>query len=292
MSNGIAALQRLADQFSAQVHPGVNHVIFPVMLHPVHISQIFQKLWESAVIGYCGNLQRAVALLLKLFCQLFNPAAGHQLSFHKNAYSVADLLHLIKLVGGNQNGPPFFFRHLTDQRHQFPHSFRVKSQRRFIHDDHLRVLDQHIRHAETLLHTTGIGSCLLIRRSGHSHFFQKNINPLLQLFAAEAVQSSGKPQIFPSRHIHIKANAVRQITHDLFYRNGVPRTVFSINKRGSRRGLSQPKKHQRGRGFARAVWAKQAEDLALFNVQRQIVDRFLFSVGFGQTLHLYDHFIV
>jgi len=70
------------------------------------------------------------------------------------------LLHLVQLVGGNQDGAVLLFGHFPNQLQKLAHALRVDAQGGFVHNDHFGVLYQHIRHSKTLPHASGVGPYL------------------------------------------------------------------------------------------------------------------------------------
>ena len=191
-------------------------------------------------------------------------------------------------MGGKQDRPAVLLRKLPDQGQQLPHTLGVDAKGRLIHDDDLRIFKQHVGDAQSLLHTAGIGLRLPVCRIRHAHPGQKLLCPLPDGFLRKPVQPPGKIQVFPSGHIPVEAHVVRQIADAALDADGIPRTVLSGDRGEALRGLRKAQKHQRGRGLPGAVWSQEAENLAFFDGQIQLVHRRLLSVALRQP-HCLNH---
>ena len=79
-------------------------------------------------------------------------------------------------MGGNQKSASVLFGKLGNQIQQFTHSLRVNTKSRFIHNNNGRIFNQNIRNAQSLAHTTGIGTYFLVTGFGKSGPFQQTVD--------------------------------------------------------------------------------------------------------------------
>lgn len=191
-------------------------------------------------------------------------------------------------MGREKNGPLVLGGQAANQCQQVPHTLRVNAQGGLIHDNHTGVLDEHIGNAQPLAHTAGIGTGFPVSGILQPHPAEQAVNAGFQGVAAETVEPSGEPQIFPSRHVSVKAHIVGQISHHAFDGQGFSGAVVSGNGGGALGGLCQTQEHQRGCGLACAVGSQQTEHLAPVNGQVQLVHRHHRVIAFGEAVGFND----
>lgn len=74
--------------------------IFSFPLYAIHALGAGQQPRQRFIVRLRRQLKRIFSFPLHLLSKLRDGAAGNQASFHENAYPVADLLYLVKLMGG------------------------------------------------------------------------------------------------------------------------------------------------------------------------------------------------
>lgn len=98
MLDRISIASQIGRQLFTNVCRGFNNENIIFLSNGFHAHLRLQFCQKTIVIGCNHQFQRIMILLLDLFSQSLNPAAGDQAASYEDSYPVADLLNLIKLV--------------------------------------------------------------------------------------------------------------------------------------------------------------------------------------------------
>ncbi len=90
--------------------------------------------------------------LLSTAAQLVRCSLGHDLAPDEDRHPIADRLHLVEEVAGEQNGHPLVLGEALDQVEHLHHTLGVDGGGGLVEDQHRRAFDQGVGHPKTLLH--------------------------------------------------------------------------------------------------------------------------------------------
>ena len=134
--------------------------------------------------------------------------------------AVADILQFRKDVAAQKDG---FFLSGKDfeQIAQFQTGSGVQPCRRFIHDQHLGIVDQRPCQTDTLFHAFGKGTQRFIPHDAQIGEFLHVFQPCQPFFPFQSVAPGDEVQIFPHHDVAEVRQGVRHIAHDLPHLFGV-----------------------------------------------------------------------
>src|SRR5688572_26538647 len=125
---------------------------------------------------------------------------------------------------------------------------------------------ERLRYPEPLSHSVGIGPNRIVTSIQQIHEGKH----LLDSFAiGSARQGSKDAKVLPARKVFVENRRFDDSAHTSQRLKRVLRHVMSEKKHASAGGSHQPQRHADHRGFAGAVLAQEAEDIASPNRKRK-----------------------
>ena len=103
---------------------------------------------------------------LMLVLQIRHINQGDQLPTVEQSHAVANFLHLVQVVGREQDGQSLLPAQLPNELDELLNTGRVYSRSRFIQDYNFRIFDKHVCQPQSLAHTARIFPGLLFHLSG------------------------------------------------------------------------------------------------------------------------------
>ena len=150
---------------------------------------------------------------------------------------------------------------------------RVHAGGRLVQDEQARVVDERARQAQPLLHAAGEHVHVAVALVGQVHQLQQALGHMLAFLWAKAVAARIKVQVFPGFQPVIDAEEVRHIAHEAANFTRTARHVHAVQHGRSLAWLKERRQDAHGGGFARAVGAHKAVELAVMNGHAQVVQR-------------------
>ena len=150
--------------------------------------------------------------------------------FLDNGHPVAQGLEFAQDVGGDDDGFAQPLKLLQDGHHLDARP-GVQPAGRLVQQQQLRVVDQHPRQAEPLLHAPAQRADerpFLLRQP---HQFQHVVHRLLPLRRRNLVAGAKEIQVLRHLHVLIHAEEVRHVTNHVAHRIGLAQQVASENLR-------------------------------------------------------------
>ena len=161
-------------------------------------------------------------------------------------------------VGGEQNRPVApKARHHLPKAHAF---FRVQTHRRLVHDQHLRFVNQRLRHAQPPNHAAGELLHLAMRYLGKAHLFEGLGHALLPLaLVGEAGKTRQRIQHFFGTMLPPSAELLGQVADQAAHLAPVFGDIVAANRHRSTAGHQQRANYAHERALASAVRPQQTE---------------------------------
>src|SRR5690606_9560104 len=194
--------------------------------------------------------------------------------------------HLMQQVRRQQDGDALVAQ-LADDADEQPRRVRVKAERRLVHDDDLRTLQQQLGHRQTLTHPAGERLDRLVGDIGQPHALQPGVDALAGLGARHAVQPGDVGQVLASGQPVVEADLIGQVADASLDAQRLAGRVKPEHAHFTGGRLRQPEQHEDGRRLAGAIRAEQAEHLALAHGEVYAVNRRDRPVLFDEALDLY-----
>ena len=189
--------------------------------------------------------------------------------------SVGHLHDLVELMGNEQNGFALC-RQILHDLHKLLDLLRRQHRSRLVENEDLVVAVQHLQDLHALLHTHGD----VLHQRVHVHLQSVPLRQLLHLFAGflflhEAQLGGLRPQndiIQYREYLHqLEMLVYHSDTQGGRHIRVGDIDLFAVFANFARLGLIQTEQHAHQRGFAGAVFAQQSVDLALAELQRDVV---------------------
>ena len=102
---------------------------------------------------------------------------------------------------------------------------------------------------------------------------EESVDAILGGLALQAVESGRVAEVLPAGQAAVETNVVGQIADVAFDRYRLPGRVKVEHPRATGCRLGQAEQHQDRRGLARAIGPEQAKDLAVLDIQVELVNR-------------------
>ena len=215
--------------------------------------------------------------------QVIHMADAPDLAVVQDRDAVADKLHVGELMRGQEDRPAFLFQP-QDQVADVAVRDRVKARRRLVEEQQLGIVDERLRDADALEHAFGERAQRLLAGSLQADHLQQLVHALLLDRAGQAEQAAVEADHFRSGHMLIEVGRLGQVG-DLLLDINVAGGLAQ-NQDLARRREDQAQQSLDGRGLARAVGAEEAENLALVDIQADVVDGGDLFVLLDQVLDL------
>src|SRR5579871_2085747 len=202
--------------------------------------------------------------------QVLDQADGQQFAPVDDGDAGADQFDIRELVGGEEDGLALFLQ-AGDDIAQFGVGDGIEAARRLIEEEQLGIVDQRLGDAGALAHTLGVAPDIALPGVGlKPYLLQADLNATAALRLRDAEQASVVVEDVPTTHRIVEVGLFGQVSDLLFDAIVSHRLAEDGGVSGSRE--DQAEQHFDRRGFAGAVAAQEAEDFALFDIQRQVID--------------------
>src|SRR5207248_10402220 len=114
------------------------------------------------------------------------------------------------------------------------------------------------------------------------------VDALLQISAEKSLQPPHKRQVFPSSHLKIERRRLGEIADALFDLERRLQHIKSGNCCGSRTRWQETRQHPHRGRLAAAIGPQKSDDLAFFDLKRDVIHSRVASVPFGKIFYA-DH---
>jgi hypothetical protein len=202
----------------------------------------------------------------------------------EDADPVAHGLDLVEQVAREQDGQATLMGQAPKQVEHLDHADRVDGGRRLIEDEQVGILDQRIGDAQPLEHAPRIRLDERIGPIAQTDLDEDLVDGRLGDIARDAIESSRIAQVLATGHVAVEADLVGHVAHPSLDLERPARRIEAHHPRSTRGRLGETQEHQDGRRLARAVLAKQAEDLAGSHLEVEVIDGDQIAVRLGQAL--------
>ena len=165
---------------------------------------------------------------------------------------------------------------------------RIEAARRLVEDQHRRIVDQRLGHAQPLLHAARQAVDIVVALVPQVEQLQHVVDDLLPLALADLVGHREEIEKLPDLHAVIHAEIVGHVAHALPHRHRVLRHAVAVDDSLAAAGLQQRGQKADRRALARAVGADEAEHLARADLEVQRLDRAEVAVVFAEV-DQFDH---
>src|SRR5206468_8079849 len=227
-----------------------------------------------------------------------NPAGGHlvadalgwagvdQLSFFDDGYPIAKRFQFAQDVGGDDDGFAHPLQFLQNSHHLDARA-RVDPAGRLVQKQHLRVVNQHPRKTEPLLHAPTQRADQRPFLFAQTNQFEHIVDCLLPLRRWDFVTGAEKIEVFGHFHVFVHAEEIRHVTNDVTDGVGVADNVVAEHLRGATGGRQEGGQDAQGGGLASAVRADETEKIAAIHrkIQRVECDHRAVHAGEGKSLY-------
>src|SRR5215469_8489124 len=209
-----------------------------------------------------------------LLLQLARCAHGHDLTFVHDGYAIAQPLGFFDVVRGQQHGATLAF-HFLNEAVNLQADLRIESRGRLIEEQELRVIDQRQSQSQALLLAAG-------KRLVSGGPFVPQLQPFQELLRAQAAGVERGEQLHGLLHADFRrqVGGLQADADAVFELLLLAIGIEAQNPSVSAAARSQAFKNLHRAGFAGAIGAEQAEDLARADLE---VDA-LYGVNVGVGL--------
>ena len=183
--------------------------------------------------------------------------------------AVADHLHVGHLVRRKKEGAPLVLE-VQDQIADVSVGHRVQARRRLIKKQHFGVINQCLRDADALKHALGEGAQRLLARPLQADQFEQRVHALVLGGPGQPEERAVEADDFTGGHMLIEVGAFGQVGDLLLDVNIAGGLAEDTDGAGA--GEDQAKQGLDGGRLPGAVGAEEAEDLALIDIQADVVD--------------------
>ena len=160
---------------------------------------------------------------------------------------------------------------------------RVEPVRRFIHDQHLGVMQDCLGKSDTAFIALRQGFNRLPQHLFQRQFFNRGIDPTVLFGAIEPTDGGNKPKVGLWRHIAICRRAFRQVSHTPLHRHRVVHDIYATDLRPARRWFQKAGDNFHRRRLASAIGAQKPQHLATRYGHGHVIDSDQVSKFFGQA---------
>ena len=215
---------------------------------------------------------------------LVDRAAGQQLAVGDVADAVA-ALGLVHVVGGDQHGQPVA-RQPVDLVPEFAPRLGVDAGRRLVEQQQLRLVHDAGGERQPLLPAAGQRAGELVAPRRQAKLLERAVDMLgdrLQL-----VEPRHEFQVLGDRQILVERELLRHVADFALDLQALGPDIVAEHRALALVGRQQAAQHADGRRLARAVRAEEADDLALGDRHRDMVDDGLVAEALDQSAETVD----
>jgi hypothetical protein len=165
---------------------------------------------------------------------------------------------------------------------------RVQAGGRFVQDQDFGVVQDRLSQSDTLLVALRELAAEAGRDVGDARLLHRRVDLRPQRLGSHAADPADEQQVVADGHVRVERRRFRQVADAAL---GLERLIEDVEPgndglAGGGRHVARQDAH--GRGLAGPVGAEEAEDLALVDAERDVVDRGDAAVLLGEVLNL-DH---
>src|SRR5579864_9257687 len=147
----------------------------------------------------------------------------------------------------------------------------VEARRRLVQDQNVRVVDNRLRQADALPVPLGKLPNELVPHVGNRAALRNVIDPGAQIRPSDSLQPANERQVLHRPHFGVDRRSLGEVADALLHFQGLLEDVKPRHGgRAARRG-QEAGEHPHRRGFPRAVRAQESDDLALLDLERDLV---------------------
>ena len=189
-------------------------------------------------------------------------------------------------MGAKDDRP--FPRKVFDEFANLNHLPGIKTDRWFIQDKYVGVIEQSLSKANPLAKAFGKFPDQAISDFADSTGIHYLINLFFSFFPVNSFYTGSKPQIFRNRHVRIKGSLLREISGMALHFQRVFGHIVSIYQRSSPSWREKTRKDSHGGRLTRTIWPQQSHHLPFINSKGNILDAQDRAIIFCKIFYL-DH---
>ena len=141
--------------------------------------------------GMIAAHQDLHGLVLDLAAHALDLALGHHVALAEQDHLVADAIHFVQDVAGDDDVPSLLAP-LLEERDGFGAGQRVEAVQRLVEDDHLRIVRRGLRQFDALPHALAVGGHRAVARVGQADGFERGHGALVALLVSSCRTRAGR----------------------------------------------------------------------------------------------------
>ena len=218
--------------------------------------------------------------------QVAHRVGGDQLALVDDEHLLAGLFDFRKDVGAENNG--VIAGQAFDQVAGFVDLFGIQPRGGFVENQHVWIVNNRLRQTHPLAVAFGEFAQKLVLHIGHKATLAYIIHALFKFRAGKALELAHEAQVFGCLHLRIKRRSFGQIADSLLHLERLCENIEACDRRGAGGGRKEAGENAHGGCLPRAIGAKEANDLALFYGEGDVIDCNRARVPFCNVFD-YDH---
>ncbi|MYK87411.1 MAG: hypothetical protein F4018_03180 [Acidobacteria bacterium] len=228
-----------------------------------------------------GLLQRTVLL------QLLDRTVEHEAAAVDQEHAIRNRVGLVQDVRRDQQrlGSP----QPLDVLPELADLVRIEPRGRLVHDEHVRIVQQRLRHADALAVPPRQLADGLAGHQLEGAQVDDRVHPLLQERGSHPSRLPEKAQQLERRHVGVHRAVLGQVAETSGRGDPIPPDVVPRDGRLARTRRQVPGQHPHHRGLPGAVRPEEGDDLTLGDGERNVVNRDEGSVVLGEPRRLDHH---
>ena len=222
-------------------------------------------------VGVASGLHRDDGVGADALLQCGRRVEGEDPAVVHDGYPLAELVGLLHVVGGEQDGLAFAVQ-LTEQVPQGEPALRIEARCRLVEEKHRGAVEDGPRHHEPLRHPPG--QCVHRRLGplGQLELVKQLIGGLPRCLRPHAEQAAVEVEVLPDGELAIEGVLLRNDPAQLFRQRRMCRDVDARDERAPGCRHHARGQHPRRRRLPGAVGSQQAKDLARPDVKVEPVN--------------------
>jgi hypothetical protein len=189
-----------------------------------------------------------------------------------NRDALRDALGFLHVVRRQEHGDAFLFVERLDLRPQLVARLRIETERRLVEEQDLRRVQESARDLQTPLHPAREVLDRVVLPLPEFEDLQELFGPLVPRRARHAVQDAVELHVFVRRQFLVEARILKHDAEAPPHFGRLRDRVQAVDFERSAGRREQRRQHLDRRRLAGAVGAEEREDLALSDVERDVVD--------------------
>ena len=159
---------------------------------------------------------------------------------------------------------------------------RIEAIGGFIQDQHLRIVNERLGQTDAPPETLRQRFDHLVDDGSERKPVDHHVATSAPQGARQAADIGDEVEEFRARHLAVARGAFRKVAHARLGRHRCPFDVVAAYRHPARGGRDEAGDHAHGRGFAGAIGAEEAQDLARLHGEGKGVDGQFIAVTLGQ----------